>query len=1771
MPGLFRRPEPRGRDAAGATHDPAPGASRRMPTRASAHPVWLAAVLAFALSAVAPRDAQAQPTGLKAVPGDGRVTLTWDNPNNPRIAGWAYRQFPASFSQELGFSRNANTTSLTITRLTNWQSYRIGILYYFVNPYRLSHTAWITVTPMPPPTLVSAPDGRAVAGALSGTARVCFNLLAVTHGSTTYLEARDSRIPIAAAPELLDGTSGVEIASAPAGISTGRGVDLSPCADLGVGAHTVAWSWRGGRTSTTITITDIPLPARPRNVTATAGQASVTLNWVDPRNPTISHWEVQQKRGSGGYGSWIPVPGSRANTTSYTVDKLRDNTNYGFRVRAVNRLGGGPASDEATARPLQKPGTWLIATPGDGRADLYWSTHWGGAANWSYRYKQASNTDYGRWTPVPGANSLTRTATISGLTNGASYNFQVRFTSTGFVVRSEMSNAADVTLRGGDAPARPAGLTATTGAGRVTLTWDAQPGQSIAQWAYQIKAGSAAWGRTSTVFAGTGSTTIRIIPWLAAGLAAGRDYAFRIQARTATGAASPWSDEATASIPSAAAGVVVTGSPLVIAEGRTGTYTVKLTTAPASTATVTPFSGDEDKVGVSGPLTFTAGNYGTAQTVTVTAKQDADMDNEEVAITHTVAGYAGVAVDGVTVKVEDDERAVALTSDQPNNRIVEGDAGTKDVVLTVTLRAPAPSGGLVFAIGQPAGATATASSRSANSCGTPLTPADTDWCSASGGATVAVAGGRRTGTKTIRILGDTRDELNETIRFSADLTGWTSNVLTLTIKDDDGPGVIISKERLTVAEGGTGTYTVKLNTAPAGTATVTPSSDDLGAVTFSPASLEFTGSDFGTPQEVTVTGAQDADRDDEEAKITHAVTGYAGAGPVDAVTVTVEDDEGAITLSSDQLDDSVAEGDSGTTDVVITATLSKPAPADFSLTVSGAAGSTATASSRTANSCAAPLKPSDADWCLPDGFAVAIAEGETKGTQTIRIVGDRRDEPDETIVLSADALNWVSGALTLTVADDDEPGVTVSPGTLTVAEGAEKTYAVKLNSQPAGTVTVTPSSSDTGAATFSPASLEFTPANFGREQRVTVTAKPDADRDDEEVAISHAVAGYAGVSTAASVTVTVEDTEGTITLTSDHPGNSVAEGDSGAKDVMITATLSKPAPADFSLHVAAGAGSTAQLSRRRANSCGTPPTPADTDWCLPNGPIVTISEGETRGTQTIRIVGDNRDEPDETIVLAGDALNWVSGALTLTLTDDDASDMTVSPGTLTVAEGGTGTYTVKLNVEPAGSVIVTPSSRDTDAVTVSPASLVFTRGNYRTAQTVTVTGIQDRDGNNESVTIRHVTTGGGYGPGTQGPVTVNVTDDDIIATADAAGSSAERISVSWTYNGPFPSGAVWQWQTVAPGVDIYKQQPNFKDFVGSSARLRATSLPGISGNRFYARIRLRDVNNNVIATSNFASATISGTAQPTLVSDPDRTVRVGPDGTARVCFNLLAALHGNATYLESREGRTPVSAHSVLKDGTNGVAITEAPSGISVGTGSVDLNPCATLGPGVHKVTWSWNGPVGKAIRAGRTSTTVTVLPADFPAKPTGLTATGRQRPGRPRLDQPRRRQHRPLGSAEEGGHWELRRLDARRFRRRHHQPHGHRPDQRRRLRLQDPGLERQRRGPALQPGHRHAGAADNGARRERFGAGDHVAGGQQRYLDGGVADATRGHRHRDAGQQRSRRRVVLSGQPGLHAQRLRPPDADGDGRAGFGREQRERYDQPRGQRLRRRDRRRLR
>ncbi len=108
--------------------------------------------------------------------------------------------------------------------------------------------------------------------------------------------------------------------------------------------------------------------------------------------------------------------------------------------------------------------------------------------------------------------------------------------------------------------------------------------------------------------------------------------------------------------------------------------------------------------------------------------------------------------------------------------------------------------------------------------------------------------------------------------------------------------------------------------------------------------------------------------------------------------------------------------------------------------------------------------------------------------------------------------------------------------------------------------------------------------------------------------------------------------------------------------------------------------------------------------------------------------------------------------------------VTLSSAALSLSEGGSsGSYTVVLNTAPTDSVTIALGVSSGSQVTLSTASLTFTTLNWSTAQTVTVTPVDDTTVEGaHSVTISHTATSNDadYHGITIGSVTVTLSDND---------------------------------------------------------------------------------------------------------------------------------------------------------------------------------------------------------------------------------------------------------------------------------------------------------------------------------------------------------------------------------------------------------------------------
>ena len=621
----------------------------------------------------------------------------------------------------------------------------------------------------------------------------------------------------------------------------------------------------------------------------------------------------------------------------------------------------------------------------------------------------------------------------------------------------------------------------------------------------------------------------------------------------------------------------------------------------------------------------------------------------------------------------------------------------------------------------------------------PIEPSttDTDASSHVYGATGLPAGleidpetGAISGTPTTAIT--VTSEVTVTVTDSASNSATVPLIFPVVMQ----PGVSLSPTSLSPIEGETATYTLVLDTQPAGPVTITPTrSGDSGAVSVSPASLTLTTDNWDTARTVSVTGVQDDDTANETVTISHSVSGYGAATSAAAVTVTVTDDDApGVSVTSA----SVNPGEGETASYTVKLVTQPAGPVTITPTRSGDSG-------------AVSLSPA----------RLTFTADNWNTLQTVSVTGVQDDDAnDETVTVSHSVSGYgpvtSAPAVTVTVTDDDTPGVSVQPSSVSTDEGGTATYTLQLSTEPAGPVTITPTNGDSGAASLSPASLIFTTANWDTPQTVSVTGVQDGDASDETVTISHSVSGYGGVTSADAVTVGVDD--------GDTAGVSVSpvsvNTDEGG---TVTYTLALDTLPSGNVTITPTNGDSGAVSLSPASLIFT-----TANWDTPRTVSVTGVQDDDANNETVTISHN----------VSGYGAVTSADAVTVTVTDDDVDRVSVSPVSVNTDEGGTVTYTLALDTLPSGNVTITPTNGDSGAVSVSPASLIFTTANWDTPRTVAVTVLQDNDTANETVTISHSVSGYG-GVTSAAAVTVTVTDDNdpgMTVTDNAADTTAPRVT-----------------------------------------------------------------------------------------------------------------------------------------------------------------------------------------------------------------------------------------------------------------------------------------------------------------------------------------------------------------------------------------------------------
>ena len=465
------------------------------------------------------------------------------------------------------------TNSRTVTELSNGTTYSFQVrANNSQGPGPDGDT--VTTTPSGPP---AAPDLRATPGDVS--MRLYWaNLNDATITKFQYrkgITPENPEVAVVWDPDWEDitGSSATTVDHAVTGLTNGTEYTFEVRAvnDGGDGAAATV-----NATPTDATRTPSQMLNLRATVTGVRGGSggTVTFTWDDSEEDFIDKEQYRYDGSSDNPDNWdvdwtdLPGEGTFLDFTIWEVGLHGSSATVFYQFRAVNISIGADLEGPATAIRVDRtntPGTStappaapgdLTATPGVEQVTLSWtaSTTPSGATITKYEYRQSSSQDSEGnaiwnpdWTAISGSGATTTEHTVSSLTDGTTYTFEVRaFHDNKTADDSDPDNgdeteddlagaAAQAEAATPGAPNAPTLDSAVPADEQVTLTWTAGAtidGVTVTRFQFRQRAsGDATWGAWTDVPNSDSTTTIHI----ADGLKIGTAYDFQVRAVSASG------------------------------------------------------------------------------------------------------------------------------------------------------------------------------------------------------------------------------------------------------------------------------------------------------------------------------------------------------------------------------------------------------------------------------------------------------------------------------------------------------------------------------------------------------------------------------------------------------------------------------------------------------------------------------------------------------------------------------------------------------------------------------------------------------------------------------------------------------------------------------------------------------------------------------------------------------------------------------------------------------------------------------------------------------------------------------------------------------------------------------------------------------------------------------------------------------------------------------------------------------------------------------------
>jgi hypothetical protein len=528
--------------------------------------------------------------------------------------------------------------------------------------------------------------------------------------------------------------------------------------------------------------------------------------------------------------------------------------------------------------------------------------------------------------------------------------------------------------------------------------------------------------------------------------------------------------------------------------------------------------------------------------------------------------------------------------------------------------------------------------------------------------------------------------ISEAVTITGSGVDLGSATATINTVDVNTMSIILAGNPTSINEGGTSNFTVKLGAEPTPSLVVSLASGTVGSVSLGTASITFDNvcpgaNCWSTAQTVTMTGVEDVNETTE----TVAITATAPATTAASFNIDTADNDSKAVFT-------------GAT------TVNEGSTALLSVALSGNPNGTRTMNLVSGNTAAITITPATltfnaSNWNIPQAVLMTgVADANTSA---------------ETVTITASGVDLGGATTNVSTVDSTVIAIILTPSGTTVTEGGTSTIDVKLSAEPSPSTTVTLATSNAGSVSLSTTTLTFNNVCPGAQcwssnQTVTLNGVEDVNETSENVTIS---ATAPSVTSASSSFDTIEnDTKPVFT-----GATSVTEGGVAFLSVALSGNP--------------GAARTLNLSSSNTLALAVLPTTVSfntTNWNIPQSILVS-------GISDANIIA-------EAVTITGSGVGLVSATTIVNTVDINTMSIILAGNPTSINEGGTANFTVKLGAEPTPSLVVSLTSGTVGSVSLGTASITFDNicpgpNCWSTAQTVTMTGVEDVNETTETVAI----------------------------------------------------------------------------------------------------------------------------------------------------------------------------------------------------------------------------------------------------------------------------------------------------------------------------------------------------------------------------------------------------------------------------------------------------